>query len=697
MALRFRRHSIFGAQYPKHVAAAAGLLGVVLFLVPLIALPPSADFWEAQKSFVLVLGVAAAFVLTAGISYGERRLPAIFNRSDWFWLIFFGVYLFSVLFSVHRATSVFGVRGVRAESLLTFGALLVFFYLFRALFRDVRLVFIALWTALASLTLGALLYLFGIFGFPILGDVSILPLLANSHVMVGTASALTFSVLVTVLFSGIWKDFRPLFSLGITIHGMLLFILDLNIAWYVLLLGVLVLILLLGIRRELRPALLTAAIGLGILAALFLFVDTRSLTNITAAPDVLLGQAASAEIAKEALAKNPVFGSGPGTFLYDYLRFAPSELYESGGAMQFVRSGSQWWQWFTTLGFGALLLFGLVLSSLVRLFRVIQPLKRQGDQLTALAVDLTFLTGIELFFVSLFFPLHLALLVLWFLVFGMAEVLLKLQGKRARDRTFRKRTARIHLTVTVGIALIATFGVLGSFRSWGAELAFGSALAKAQNLAPLEDITSRLRMAAALAPWDAVTRATLAEQLALDVALNGGDMDDVAREKRTAEIRRLLTSARQSNPLHPAIPSSLLRAHRFLGVSSPYPPDELEEAFRARITQEPNQAVHYLEYALYTIERAGLEDGDAAAALLVDAEQLLRLAKERNASLPSIDFARARVWSMQGRHEEAIATLTALVKFYPAVADFTEALAQEYEAIGESEKAVQLRIEGSAQ
>ncbi|MFA6511613.1 MAG: hypothetical protein WCV86_00580 [Patescibacteria group bacterium] len=672
MAFRIRQR-VFGAESPKFFPFGPGILGVLLFIIPLLFMPMMVDSWETTKSTVFVLGVLAVMLVTIIISSREQRLPRIAHKGDWFWLAFVVLYLLSFLLSVHPLTSLFGLRGAYTESLLVFGSLLLFFYLIRVYLRDARLLLVSFWILVAGMTFAALFYLMGLFGFPILGNVSELPLLANSLVMVSVASALALTALLYIILSGRTGAFVMFTLAGIVIHGLLLFVLDLNIAWYVLLLGLLLMVYLLGIRGGLQKSRRVGVlIGLAALAIVFLVLDLTTFTNTQLVQDILLGQSASAQIALDVTKAHPVLGSGPNTFLYDYLRFAPAELYQSGANIQFVRAGSQWWQWLATLGAGGLLLVGLMIATLIRVFLAIVPKKRGEDERGLLGLDLAFIMLTLLLFVSFFFPMHFTVIVFWFFILGMAEVLLMLRGKNQGDIALPKHTQQRHMFAVVLIGIIVLVGGVYATRLWSAELAFGSAITHAEKNDDFAAIESRLKTAARLASWDAVLQVTLGEQLAIRNYIEGEDAN------RAKESEQHIADARALDPLQPSVIAALFRTNNFLGAASPYSAAVLEEALALRLTQEPNQATHYLQYAQFLLEYLIADGTDVATSpQLAQAESLLAAAKERNPFLPGIDFTQAQVFSLLGRHEEALAILEALVEFYPDIQDFQDALEQE--------------------
>lgn len=674
MAIRIRQH-VFGEQHRPVYAMITGILGILLFLVPLLFLPMMVDAWETTKTSFFILGMLAVTLLTLFLSSRENRLPRILHRGDWFWAAFVVLYVLSLLLSVHPATSLFGVRGAYAESLLSFGSLLLFFYAVRVFFRDVRLVFISFWILMTSLTLAALFYLMGVLGFPLFGDVSTLPFLANSLVMVSVSSAIVLSVLLYTLLSGHTGELRMVVLAGMVIHALLLIVLDLNIAWYMLLLALLLMVYLFGIRGKLYSRFRVSMVLLvAALSIVFLILDLNSLTKVKLSQDVLLGQNASARIVLETIKAHPVLGSGPDTFMYDYLQFAPSEIYQSGVNFSFVRAGSQWWQWMATLGLGGVVLVGLFLGSLVRLFLVLVPTKHGDADFGIRGLDVAFLGQALLLFVSFFFPVHFSLLLAWFFFLGMTEVLLQLQKKGKGDVLLPPRTQQQHTAAAVVLSLLVLTGGVFAVRVWGAELAFGSAINRAEDATDFDSIESRLRLAGRLASWDGAAQAALGEHLAIRNLLEGEDA------ARTQESVSRIAKARALDPRQPSIIASLFRVNSFLGNASPYTIADLEDALTIQITQEPNQAMHYLAYAQFLLEVFQAQGAESDSPLLAQAEDYLTAAKERNPFLPGIDFTQARLYSLTGRHEDAIAILEALTKFYPDVQDFQDALEQEKQA-----------------
>lgn len=683
MAL-FSRHRVFGSSYPQFVAIITGIIGVILFITPLIIFPGTLEVWETTKAAWFILGVCIALIFGLWVAWRERRIPNILKKRDIVWLVFFILLLLATFLSVHPAASLFGLRGAQGESLIGYISLLLFMLLVRVFFRDHRILLVAFWLIMAAYTFAALFFLFGIFGFPIFGAFSTFPLLANSVTIVSITSALVLGAFLYLLLRS-KSTWRMVLFAGSFVHILLLFIMDLNIAWYLLLLEIFCIFFLLTVRGKMHRNTFIVFVAAALLIFLALFFDLSAVTHATLVPDVLLGQNPSARIVWETIKKNPVSGSGPATFVYDYMKYAPAELYVASGGIEFLRAGSQLWQWIATLGLGGILLFGLAVSALVRVFAAIAPFSRKDDAAHALILDLFFLFLAGLLFVSVFFPLQFTLLMLWFFLFAATDVVLDHRSHRPPDTTIKGGDAMRFSFIGGALALVAFISIILTIRSWGAEAAFGSALRSASQVENFDTVEQQLERARRLAPWDATVLAALGEQQAIRGVL----------EKTTAakadDVQRLFTEARRKDDLQPAIVSAQIRAHVLLGADTPYTIADIEDALKKRIEQEPGQAAHYLAYAQFALEVFELEGADPQNERLGQADQLLREAKTRNQYLPGVDFTQARMLSLQGKHDEAVTILKALVQLYPGVQDFRDALAQEYDLIGAQDKAAQVR------
>lgn len=311
-------------------------LHAAVFLLPLFFTSISVDVLELNKQTVLVVLSAVAGVAWLGKALADKQFTIVRN---WFHLVvvLFGLgYLLVSFLSVDRYLSFVGSLGQMPWAFSTVAALVVYYIVAIHHVRQTSQVYDFVFSfLLSSLIAGVygLLQMFGIYLVPVAASQaktftsvgSLFSFVVYMTVPLIVASSLAFHgcrnnvcLLGSNKLSG--QVARGIVWATIIVSLLSLIVIDYWVSWIALLFGTLTTVIIgyLRTRKIGQPAKLVIPGILVALSVLLLFFRTP--INLNLPSEVSPSALATFGIAKETLREMPLFGSGPGTWIYDYAK-----------------------------------------------------------------------------------------------------------------------------------------------------------------------------------------------------------------------------------------------------------------------------------------------------------------------------------------------------------------------------------------
>ena len=300
----------------------------VIFLVPLFFLPWTTDVLDFNKQTVLFLLVFAAmfsWMLRVLIS---SKLEVTISKVHIVVTVFFLAHLLSTIFSINRYGSFWGWPQSSSESLLTFIAILLFYFLLSNVFskRDIFISAIVLSCSAIIVGLTGILQLLGLFIIPFDFTKSIAFNTVGSAGSLGFFSAIMLP-LATVLLIVAKKWWKILFGAQLIFLTLVLFLINYNIIWWAVIAGFMVIMIFGIMKRDIFDGRWMSLPMFFLAVSLFLVLLSPQLPGLTQrVSEVFISQKTSVEIGLKAIKENPLFGSGPGTYSYNFSKFKNSEF-----------------------------------------------------------------------------------------------------------------------------------------------------------------------------------------------------------------------------------------------------------------------------------------------------------------------------------------------------------------------------------
>ncbi len=299
-----------------------------IFLLPIFFLPWTSDVLDFNKQTLLVVLIFISFFcwLMKVLFSGTLKLRIGFLHIAVG--IFFAVYLLSLVFSLHKYGSFWGWPQITSDSFLTLICFVLLYFLITGIFSQkdifVSLVLLSVSSLLAELI--GILQLLGAFVIPANFARSVAFNTVGSVGSLGFFSAV-LAPLAIILLIGSKKWWKVLFALNIAASLAVLFLVNYPIVWWAVAAGSAVVLVFGMAKRDLFDARWMALPTFCLAVSLFFillnfqpgFIPQR-------ANEIFLSQGESFKIALQALKANPILGSGPGTFAFDFSKYKDANM-----------------------------------------------------------------------------------------------------------------------------------------------------------------------------------------------------------------------------------------------------------------------------------------------------------------------------------------------------------------------------------
>jgi tetratricopeptide (TPR) repeat protein len=489
-------------------------LHAAVFLVPLFFSSLTIDVLELNKQTILVILAAVAGVAWLGKALADKQFTLVRN---WIHLVvvLFGLgYLLVSLLSHDRYLSMVGTLGQMPWAFSTVAALVVFYVVAIHRIRQTTQVYDFVFSFLVSSLIAGvygLLQMFGIYLIPV----------AASQVKTFTSvgSVFSFAVYMTVplliaaslAFHGCrnnvcllgsskpaGKVARGIVWATIVVALINLIVIDFWVAWASLLFGT-VLTVLVGYLRTrkigMSPKLAIPGVLLAVSVLLLFF---RTPINLNIPSEVSPSAMASMNIAKEALREYPVFGSGPGTWIYDYAKYRVQLVNLSPfWNVRFDRGFSFFLTLLATTGLvGTVLWLLLIISGIVKSAGHLMNERNDDVWYAYLTV---FVGWSTLVFASFFYNYNMAHVFALWLLFALLGSLV---GRNTMTWDARKSAyAYGILSVVFVLALIGGISTIWlTGQRYVADAAFSAAVNDFRAGKPVDEVITKIQKAMSLNP-----------------------------------------------------------------------------------------------------------------------------------------------------------------------------------------------------
>jgi len=337
---------------------------LLVFLIPIFFLPFTQNVLDYQKQVLLVSLVSISLICQIIKFLIEGKISFNFHFLHFSVLFLLLIFALSTLFSKSRTESFFGFPLTISQSFLSLLSLTILYFLINSLFDKKEIFFLLFFFSISILlaTLFSTSQLFGKFIFPF--DFS----RQTSFNTISTQNSLAILLvcllpLFLILFSISKRLIKAFFLILIFLSLFFLLLLNFKISFLLLLISCAIFLGFLTTKREVfSPTLLIFSLFFLAISISFLLFNLR-IFPVQIPLEVSLGQRLSFEIALKSLKENPFFGSGPSTFLYQFLKHKGTTLNDTAfWNVRFLNSSSKFLDILSTTGIFGTISFLLLIS-----------------------------------------------------------------------------------------------------------------------------------------------------------------------------------------------------------------------------------------------------------------------------------------------------------------------------------------------
>ena len=402
------------------------LIQFLILIFPLFYLPFSIDsiYFPRAILFSFLISLSLFFWFLASLFQKEIT----FRGNNIFYLLLFFFFLFSSIstfFSLYRPASFWGFPLIISESLVFLFFSLIFVFLLLHVFEKKVEIYLNLILLLIPVSILVFLSIFQIYLKKTFFGTFFLDFLGGL-----TQSSIFLAILIPILISFFFqtKSFlKVLFGILITIF--LLFILSLGVRFAWVLIFILTVILSLftleGQKGEInffRAGILSLVL---IFSIVFYFLSSKILPPV---PEINLGFLPHLQILFSTLkenTKNLFFGTGPGTFIFDYSKYRPVVLNQTiAWGTRFPNGASAFLDLLSTKG----ILAGISFLSLFILTSILTFKKILKEKPAFIDIGI-FISTFGIFLSLFFIPFNISLWFLFWFLLGSTFYILSKETK----------------------------------------------------------------------------------------------------------------------------------------------------------------------------------------------------------------------------------------------------------------------------
>lgn len=626
------------------------LLYILIFSLPLFFLPLTLDTLEINKQTLFLILTFSAAILWIANMFRQKRFSF---RSGWINILPI-FYLVAVVVSsfFSNAPFVSWVGGATQEytsALTTFGLAVLFYLVVNVLSEKHNTIYFLL---LSSGILVAILAIASLFTnnqtFNTIGTINaagiyliVMSIFASSIFLSENKRSLSPNVILRLRAEG-----SPWFFLLIPILTFVfLLIVDYWLLWFLFVLGHVLLIAYLMFRSgELARDFRSIVPILFLVLALPFWIWIQSPISISVPAEVTPNTQSSLIVARKTLEKfSPWFGSGPGTYVFDFATFHTAEINKTEFYnTRFDRASSFYLTLLPTVGYVGFISFAIFLLAL-GCRALFHPSTKSA----------MFVPWLTLLIAAGFYPFNLTLVFLLFLFSGLlASQMAKQPAEKMRHPMFAKLILSVVLTVgSIGFLV----GIFFAGQRYVAEMTFAKAVRSDREEMPLSEVVKSLDTAATLNRFDDRFYRVLSEALLLH-----------AKEKITADDDPQFVQSLVSASVNMAVRATELSSRQtsnWLALGFVYReligavPDASKFAIDAHKKATELEPLNPSVWNELGITFAATKDQDESA------QKMFEKAIELKSNFAPAHYQLAKLFDRQGKLDEAIGKMESVAKY----------------------------------
>ncbi len=649
---------------------------LLVFLMPLWFLPITVDIIAFNKQVLMVFLIVIALILWLAKLLSQGEFSWKDNKLNWMILAFLVIYILATIFSLRPYNSLMGFATHLGGSLINILSFAALYILILNSFKGFKGIFSLIFTFLISSAVASifgLLQIWGKFIFPWnFAKLSSFNTIGNVNAL-GIFSAIILSLSLTLLFS--IKKVGVKIFLGIlgVINFLILLSLNFWVLWIVL--GVAMAIVLIFGLASLHQTgnqvgwLIMPMIFLAI-ALLFILFKPALPLNPNLPIELGLSHRGSLNIIEKTLKENPILGTGPETFVFNYSKYKPITINKTAfWNIRFVDPAAEVFSLISDTGILGLLAF----LAMIGMFGFLTIRKKLTDKLTGLSrINTGLFASWAALTVSWFiYPQNLTLTFLFWLLMALLAIDFSIKEKKYNLRASSKIALVGSFAFVIIILAVVSLLYLESTK-FIAEAKYKNGLDAIQIKGNLDEGINKIIRATVINPYEDRTYRNLSQLFLMKVNQDLAQTDINEQEKINkiqVDASNAINSATRATTLSPQNVANWIvrgdiykRVIGFIGGAEKW----AEESYEQALTLEPLNPFVYTELGKIHVSIADIltpqaeKDEEAKIQIMQHLDKAIEFynkAVETKSDYSPAHFDLAMVFDRQGKTKDAIAKM----------------------------------------
>ncbi|MEK7540931.1 MAG: tetratricopeptide repeat protein [Patescibacteria group bacterium] len=646
----------------------------LVFLLPILFLPWTSDMLDFNKQTLLVLFASIAMFSWIAKVLISGKFSANLNKTHIAVLVLFLVSLISTFFSLDKYGSFWGWPSATSGSLLSLIGLTIFYFLISNAFSKKEVITSVILLAVSGLLAGFLgvFQMFGIF----------LPFnfaKTTSFNTIGLASSLGLFLAVMLpllivleIFTRKWL--KIVFGGAIIITLTALVLVNYLTIWWVVLAGMFFILLFAMLKKDIFD-LKWIGLPMFFLVLSLFFIILKPQISVPARPiEVFLNQQSGFNIALQTIKDRPILGSGPSTFVLDFLKYKNINFNQSAlWNIRFDGAGSKILTVLATTGILGIIAF-LALLAAVAYYGIKFMMSKQGKkedggfEIAAVGIFVGFIAQtIAYFFLN-------SNLSLDFLFFFLIAAFICLSSENKKDYTLSS-SSFLTLGITFIFTLFLIFGIgllILDGQRYFAEVNYfnGKTVLASGNL---EQGTTKIESAVKANPNSDIYLSELSQVYLLKIGslINKKDLSDEDKKNIQVLINNSINAAKIVTDVSPNNANNWsVRGFVYQNLIGIVPgaEDWAITSYDSAIKLEPISPYYPTQKGIVYMKKSSLLEEDKASEknqFLEQAKEQFEKAVQLKSDYSSARFQIAMVYQAQGKTTEELQTLEDAKKSSP--------------------------------
>ena len=667
-----------------------------IFLMPIFFLPWTTDVLDFNKQALLLLLTFIslfAFLLKILISSKFEIKKSAMHIVAGVLLL---VYLLATIFSSYRYGSFWGMPQQISESMLTVICLLLFYFLVSNIFSKKEILTSAIILSFSAIIaeLIGVFQLLGLFIVPFDFAKSTVFNTLGSVGSLGIFTAILLPLAIVLLITG-KKWWRFLFAFQIILSAVILILINYPIIWWVVIIGSAIMLILGTMKSDLFDGKWMALPMFFLAIALFFMLLNLQINWLPQRTnEIFLSQKAGLDIGMQALKERPIFGSGPGTFAYDFSKFKSPDFSKSSlWNITFNKSSSRVLNSLATigvLGFLAILAFMAFPIFYGIKFLIVKSkasdaviTERPTNQIYSILLLGIFVAIIEQTLACFLYNSNITLDIVYFFLIA---ALIGLIYENKKEYVL-KPSSLLTLATTLIFTLVFIFGMgllILNGQRYIAEVSYYKGLAGFQTNQKTDDLIRNLESAATLNSQSDLYFRQLSQAYLLGLQNELQNTKTTASDQEKAKVQALVANSINAGKI-----ATDINAHdsnnwssrgyvyqSLLGISNDAPTWAITSYDSALKLDQNNPYLFFQEGNVYVAEAANLtaDQSDQKNQLLAKAQTQLEKAVALNPNYSDVLYSLGIIYDSLGQKDKAIDAFTKLQQLNPTNTDISKIL-----------------------